>query len=272
MITNSRVNRWPPRASTAPRIRFNRAAPRTFLLSGRSPVTAKSLDEFIDDWKKSSAAERANYGLFLTQLCDQLGVPQPQPTQADVTQNAYVFERDVKFDQGDGTITTGRIDLDKRGCFILEPKQGSDAIRAEDEAAESLAAKGATAAKKKGTAVRGRSLRQAPPRQRSRLGLSRHPRGRESLAVGGDCLRGVLLRQRFPTPVVRQHLARHRNPRRPLLPGPRPQVAREIRPRLTGVGNLWLGLSRHPRGSGIFGGWRGLFARSFVAPKIPDPG
>jgi hypothetical protein len=95
-------------------------------------VTAKSLDEFIEDWKNSAAAERANYMLFLSQLCDQLGVPQPQPTQADVTQNAYVFERDVKFDQGDGTSTIGRIDLYKRSCFILEAKQSSDAKRAKE--------------------------------------------------------------------------------------------------------------------------------------------
>lgn len=87
-------------------------------------MAALTVDAFIARWQRSAAAERANYQLFLTELCEILGVPQPQPTQADVAQNAYVFERDVEFDQGDGTKTIGRIDLYKRGCFILEAKQG----------------------------------------------------------------------------------------------------------------------------------------------------
>jgi hypothetical protein len=40
--------------------------------------------------------------------------------------NAYVFERAVQFHNGDGTTSTRRIDLYKRGCFVLEAKQGSD--------------------------------------------------------------------------------------------------------------------------------------------------
>jgi restriction-modification enzyme MmeI-like protein len=81
---------------------------------------------------------------------------QPDPSTANTADNAYVFERDVTFDQGDGTTTTGRIDLYKRGCFVLEAKQGSDQERAEEQAARALApptAKKST--KKKGTAVRG---------------------------------------------------------------------------------------------------------------------
>jgi hypothetical protein len=89
-------------------------------------VNEENIDDFIRRWKDSGAAERANYGLFLTQLCDLLGVPQPDPTTPDVTKNAYVFERDVTFDQGDGTTSAGRIDLYKRGCFVLQPKQVSD--------------------------------------------------------------------------------------------------------------------------------------------------
>ena len=33
---------------------------------------------FIDRWKNSGAAERANYQLFLSELCDVLGVPRPE--------------------------------------------------------------------------------------------------------------------------------------------------------------------------------------------------
>ncbi len=83
------------------------------------------LQEFIERWWKSEASERANYALFLTELCDQvLGVPHAEPAQADDAGNAYVFERSVTFHHADGSTSTGRIDLYKRGCFILEAKQG----------------------------------------------------------------------------------------------------------------------------------------------------
>jgi hypothetical protein len=92
-------------------------------MAGPSPI---SVQDFIKRWKESGAAERANYQLFLSELADLLGVPRPQPAQADDEQNAYVFERAVIFNNGDGTTSTGRIDLYKRGCFVLEAKQGSD--------------------------------------------------------------------------------------------------------------------------------------------------
>src|SRR4051794_13182285 len=89
-------------------------------------VTPTSADDFIHRWEASGAAERANYALFLTELCDLLSVPRPEPTRPDDAENAYVFERAVTFQNGDGTTSAGRIDLYKRGCFILEAKQGSE--------------------------------------------------------------------------------------------------------------------------------------------------
>jgi hypothetical protein len=58
---------------------------------------------FITRWQKSGASERANYQLFLSELCDLLGVPRPDPTTPDDAANAYVFERAVTFHHGDGT-------------------------------------------------------------------------------------------------------------------------------------------------------------------------
>lgn len=80
---------------------------------------------FLQRWERSAAAERANYQLFLSELCDFLEVPRPDPSGPDPGQNSYVFERAVTFHNGDGTTSTGRIDLYKRGCFVLEAKQGS---------------------------------------------------------------------------------------------------------------------------------------------------
>lgn len=82
--------------------------------------------EFAARWQPSGGAERANYGLFLTDLCDLLGVPRPDATTDSPAQDAYVLERAVTFDDGASKKSTGRIDLYKRGCFVLETKQGTD--------------------------------------------------------------------------------------------------------------------------------------------------
>ncbi|MCO5243653.1 MAG: hypothetical protein M9927_07460 [Anaerolineae bacterium] len=46
----------------------------------------------------------------------------PNPTVPDEAGNVYVFEKPVPLPHG----TTGRIDLYRRGSFVLEAKQGSD--------------------------------------------------------------------------------------------------------------------------------------------------
>ena len=119
------------------------------------PHSPTALSNFIARWRESGAAERANCQPFLGELCDVLGVERPRPAQADDGQNAYVFERAVTFQNPDGTTSPGRIDLYKRGCFVLEAKQGSDRARAAStlfgEAAEGVS-RGRT---RRGTAVRG---------------------------------------------------------------------------------------------------------------------
>jgi hypothetical protein len=80
--------------------------------------------DFEARWRPAGGAERANYSLFLSDLCDFLGVPRPDATTDSPAQDAYVLERAVTFDDGGGRQSTGRIDLYKRGCFVLETKQG----------------------------------------------------------------------------------------------------------------------------------------------------
>ena len=82
------------------------------------------LERFIAKWQgREGGQERANYALFLSQLCDVLGVAEPDPATATTEQNDYVFERSVDIPNPDGSISKGRIDLYKRGCFVLEAKQ-----------------------------------------------------------------------------------------------------------------------------------------------------
>jgi len=90
--------------------------------------TSGKVEAFIARWEKSGAAERANCQIFLAELCTLLDVPPPEPTTPDSRLNAYVFERDVSFPDGG----TGRIDLYKRGHFVLEAKQGADQQKASD--------------------------------------------------------------------------------------------------------------------------------------------
>ena len=107
---------------------------------------------FIEHWAASGGAERANFPSFAHNLCDLLAVPPPEPTKTDVSENAYVFERDVTFQNLDGSTSIGRIDLYRRGCFVLEAKQGSEQTEADDTLKLSAAPKKKT---KRGTAIRG---------------------------------------------------------------------------------------------------------------------
>lgn len=81
---------------------------------------------FVTRWEQSSASERSNYALFLSELCDFLDLPRPDPSQADDTANTYVIDKAVALSNLDGTITTNFIDLYRQRCFVLEAKQGSN--------------------------------------------------------------------------------------------------------------------------------------------------
>jgi hypothetical protein len=85
---------------------------------------AADLDAFIARWAEGDGGqERANYALFLTELCDVIRVGHPDKASHNTATNAYVFERAVTFREPDGETSHGRIDLYKRGSFVLEAKQ-----------------------------------------------------------------------------------------------------------------------------------------------------
>jgi hypothetical protein len=116
-----------------------------------SAVTSAAPDVFFQRWEGSGAAERANYSMFLNELCDLLEVSRPDPAGPDDEKNAYVFERAVPFPNPDGTVTVKRIDLYKRDCFVLEAKQGSNKVTEPGAFALSPQKKKS----RRGTAVRG---------------------------------------------------------------------------------------------------------------------
>lgn len=77
------------------------------------------VDRFIGKWAGSAASELSTSQSFLIDLCALLGVPAPHPTP----ERDYMFERPITFAHGDGRSSAGRIDLYRRGHFVLESKK-----------------------------------------------------------------------------------------------------------------------------------------------------
>ncbi len=91
--------------------------------SGAHATGALSPDAFVARWQHADGSELANYQLFISDLCQVLGVSPPDPAREDTRDNAYVFERRVTFRHGDGSTSLGRIDCYQRGHFVLEAKK-----------------------------------------------------------------------------------------------------------------------------------------------------
>ena len=90
------------------------------------------MQKFLRRWTGAAGKERANYQMFLSELCDALEIGRPDPAGPDTKYNAYVFDRAVPLQRPDGTETTGFIDLYKRGSFVLETKQYEDIVEQTD--------------------------------------------------------------------------------------------------------------------------------------------
>ena len=82
-----------------------------------------AVDRFVTRWQSASGSERANYQLFVHELCTLLELPTPDPAREDTRDNAYVFERRITFRHGDGTESPGFIDCYRRATFVLEAKK-----------------------------------------------------------------------------------------------------------------------------------------------------
>jgi len=88
-------------------------------------VDTDALSALIDAAKASGGGEIANTQKFIERFCDALGLPAPAFSASNNAQNDYAYERRISFKHPDGSTTPGRIDLYKRGCFVLESKQSS---------------------------------------------------------------------------------------------------------------------------------------------------
>jgi hypothetical protein len=79
--------------------------------------------QFVARRSKASGSERANCQLFVTGLCNLIGVDQLDLAREDTRDNAYVFERRVEFVHGDAGESLGFIDCYRRGAFVLIAKK-----------------------------------------------------------------------------------------------------------------------------------------------------
>lgn len=111
----------------------------------------REIAQFITYWSDASASERSHSQRFLTELCDLLEVPPPD-NKPDA---GYYFEYPITEHHADGTTSQGRVDLYKRGSFVLESKQFQEA-RAEASQLELAAEEaGVIPRKKSSQPVRG---------------------------------------------------------------------------------------------------------------------
>lgn len=117
--------------------------------------TAAQIDDFIERWARSGASERANYQLFLSELSDIIEVERPEPASASDAFNDYVFERAVDIRKPDGTTSNGRIDLYRKGCFVLEAKQGVEGKDKPSDPAQLAMLESAPKQKRTGHGIRG---------------------------------------------------------------------------------------------------------------------
>ena len=76
-------------------------------------------ETLIAKWNGVAASELSTSQSFLIDLCHLLSVETPHPT----LEQDYMFERPITFTHGDGSSSPGRIDLYRRGAFVLESKK-----------------------------------------------------------------------------------------------------------------------------------------------------
>lgn len=94
-----------------------------------------NISEFANYWRDRDGSERANYQIFINQLCDVIGAPRPEASTDDERLNDYVFERRVRALDIEGEDTRNNyIDCYKRNCFVLEAKQSKKRQRGEASA------------------------------------------------------------------------------------------------------------------------------------------
>lgn len=92
-----------------------------------APISEETRDrvrEFVEKWQGKTGSEEANFQPFFGELCAALGVEPPGlKTDGD---DDYCYEKPVKMVLPSGRAKTGKIDVFKKGCFLLEAKMAGE--------------------------------------------------------------------------------------------------------------------------------------------------
>ena len=92
-------------------------------LAPLTPETIRRLRELTDRFTDVGAAERANYQLYLTELCEASGVKRPRPAAASAARvaepTAYQFEFPVQTTTRDGVVARCSLVALCCGCSVL---------------------------------------------------------------------------------------------------------------------------------------------------------
>ncbi len=84
-----------------------------------SAAASAALSRVAERWSGAKARERANYQLYIGDLCEALGVERPRPAGS-----GYEFEFPVRVIERSGVESSNFVDLFKRDHFVLEAKDG----------------------------------------------------------------------------------------------------------------------------------------------------
>jgi hypothetical protein len=82
-----------------------------------APAITDALRKLAARWADAKAHERANYAIYLVELCAALGVEGPRPAGS-----GYELDFAVKVIDRDGKESTNFVDLYKSDHFVLEAK------------------------------------------------------------------------------------------------------------------------------------------------------
>jgi hypothetical protein len=82
-----------------------------------APSILDSLRKLVERWTGAKARERANYQLYLGELCAALEVEGPRPAGS-----GYEYELPIKVVDREGKEGSNFVDLFKRDHFVLEAK------------------------------------------------------------------------------------------------------------------------------------------------------
>jgi hypothetical protein len=113
---------------------------------------ALNAQDFITRWTaREGGAEPANYQMFLSELCELIGVARPDPAGAERIHNDYLFERDVRAREREEVFSVKPLDTDlpsigygyRRGTINSEVTTGLDLTKVEPlDAGRGLASRG----------------------------------------------------------------------------------------------------------------------------------